>query len=98
LHQESSLDELAAQMFQPLLKVLEATLTEQIDEDLEELERLMMKAEYWCLTLLDDGKPAAGLQKEEGPTGGSGFAGGMGSVGLGGGVALFSLVSAEDGW
>jgi hypothetical protein len=67
-------------MFQPMAEVLQNTYAQQIDEDLEELERLMMEAEDWRLSLLDDpGKPALGPRPDKDADGdGTGFGGGSG--------------------
>jgi hypothetical protein len=53
---------------------------------LEELERLMMEAEEWRLSLLEDpGKPALGPRPDENDDeDGAGFGGGSGGLGLGG--------------
>jgi hypothetical protein len=77
-------DELVTQMFQPLAEVLQNTYAQQIDEDLDELEQLMMEAEDWRLSLLDNpDKPALGprLDKDANDDE-TGFGGGSGGVDL----------------
>jgi hypothetical protein len=79
-------DALVTNMFQPMAEVLQATYAQPIDEDLEELERLMMEAEEWRLSLLEDpGKPALGPCPDKNDNeDGAGFEGGSGGLGLGG--------------
>jgi hypothetical protein len=77
-------EKLVTNMFHPLGDLLRAKYAQEIDEDLEELETLMMDAEEWRLVMTDEpSKPAAGPRKEDDPdSGGAGFAGGLGDLGL----------------
>jgi hypothetical protein len=79
-------DTLVINMFQPMAEVLQTTYARQINKDLEELEQLMMEAEEWRLSLLDDpDKPALGPRPDEDTDeDGTGFGGGSGGLGLGG--------------
>jgi hypothetical protein len=77
-------EELVTKMFQPLGGILRAKYAQEIDKYLEELERWIMDAEEWRLVMTDEpSKPAAGPQREDNPgSGGAGFAGGVGDLGL----------------